>query len=204
MAGATSEVNQLYELALRVRREVLTNNHRAVLQGLIVCGNAYKGKDQVTKAGECFYHGSKISQQLLRKHHAFTISCTTRFLTITQSLTITSRTEVASRKAELLIYIIETYKQQLRKTHDIVIRYHKMLAQLYTDMHEEHHAERTWREVREIVVVRFGKGSQEESKISEHLTIVLTKGDKQTDVIEYERGIFNIVTELEVWHIRRI
>ena len=41
-------------------------------------------------------------------------------------------------------------------------------------------------------------------KISEHLTIVLTKGEKKTDVIEYERGIFNIVTELNVWDIRRI
>lgn len=41
-------------------------------------------------------------------------------------------------------------------------------------------------------------------KISEHLTIVLTKGEKKTDVIEYERGIFDIVTELDVWDIRRI
>lgn len=40
--------------------------------------------------------------------------------------------------------------------------------------------------------------------ISEHLTIVLKNGDKKTNVIEYERGIFDIVTELEVWDIRRI
>ena len=35
-----------------------------------------------------------------------------------------------------------------------------MLAQLYVDMHEEHHAERIWREEREIVILRFGKVSK--------------------------------------------
>ncbi|KAL8729508.1 MAG: hypothetical protein Q9166_004680 [cf. Caloplaca sp. 2 TL-2023] len=203
-AEATSEVIQLYELALRVRQEVLTQNHRAVLQGLIICGNAHKSKHQITEAVGCFYRASKISQQVLRKHHAFTVSCTTTFLTITESLSITSRVEVATWKEELLVYIIETYKHQHGKTHDLVIRYYKMLAQLYTDIHEEDHAEKIWREVREISIIRFGKGSKEETSISEHLTIVLRKGDKKTNVIEYERGIFDIVTELEVWDIRRI
>lgn len=36
------------------------------------------------------------------------------------------------------------------------------------------------------------------------MTVVLKKGDKKTNVIEYEQGIFDIVTELEVWNIRRI
>lgn len=33
---------------------------------------------------------------------------------------------------------------------------------------------------------------------------MLKKGGKKTDVIDYERGMFDVVTELEVWDIRRI
>ncbi|KAL8995733.1 MAG: hypothetical protein Q9169_004591 [Polycauliona sp. 2 TL-2023] len=221
-----SEANPLFELALQVRQEVLTRNHQAVLQVLIAYGEYHKSNNEIIKASDCFYRASKISQQLLRKYHAFTISCATTFLTTTETFTVTSRTDIASRKEELLVFLLETHKHQLGKTHDLVIRYYKVLAQLYTDMHEEQHAERIWREVREIVITRFGKGSQvsdpfpcritshrrrltqsagqEETTIAEHLTIVLKKGGKKTDVIEYERGIFDIVTELEVWDIRRI
>lgn len=45
---------------------------------------------------------------------------------------------------------------------------------------------------------------QEETSISEQLTIVLKKGEKKTDVVEYEKGILDITIELEVWDIRRI
>lgn len=159
-AGGILETAHLHELALRIRQEVLTQNHRAAIQGLIVCGNAYKDSHQVTEAGAYYYRASKLSQQVLRKHHAFTITCATTFLTMTETLSITSRTEVASWKEELLIYIIDTYKHQHGKTHDLVIRYYKLLAQLYVDIHEEQHAENIWREVREIVIIRFGKGSK--------------------------------------------
>ncbi|KAL9593550.1 MAG: hypothetical protein Q9219_007499 [cf. Caloplaca sp. 3 TL-2023] len=204
--GAESQAvdTYLYELALKVRQEVLTQSHRSVLQGLIVCGNAYRNKHQITEAGSCFYRASKISQHLLRKHHTFTVACSTTFLTVTESLKISSRTEVATWKEETLTYVIDTYKHQHGKTHDLVIRYTKMLAQLYVDIHEEQRAEKVWRELREIMVLRFGKGSKEEASISEKLTVVLKKGEKKTDIIEYEQGIFNIVTELDVWDTRRI
>ena len=45
---------------------------------------------------------------------------------------------------------------------------------------------------------------QEENSISEQLTIVLKRRDNKTDIVEYERGIFDIAMELEVWDIRRI
>ena len=39
--------------------------------------------------------------------------------------------------------------------------------------------------------------------MSEQLTIVLKKGDRKTNVVEYESGLFDIAMELEVWDIRR-
>lgn len=159
-AATNTNVTYSYELALRIRHEVLTPNHLSSLQGLIVCGNAYRIRGQVHEAASCFYRASKVSQHVLRKRHPFTIACSTTFLTVVESLKITSRTEVATWKEETLTYIIETYKHQHGKTHDLVIRNYKMLAQLYVDIHEEQKAETVWRELREIMIGRFGKGSK--------------------------------------------
>ncbi|KAL8948011.1 MAG: hypothetical protein Q9222_005762 [Ikaeria aurantiellina] len=195
---------QLYDLALQVRQEVLSENHRSVLQNLIACGSAYREYSRSTEASSYFYRAARISQHVLRKHHSFTIACCTTFLSVTEKFTLSSRTEVATQKESLLIYLIDTYKHQHGTTHDLVIRYYKTLAQLYTDLHEEEKAEATWREVREIMTIRFGKGSKEETSVSEQLTVILRKGHKKQDLIEYEHDMVDIVAELHIWDERRI
>ena len=200
----TFEAIKLFDISLRVRRSALSDHHVSVLQSLIVCGNIWRDTTHTTQAADCFYSASKIGQQTLSKYHGVIASCTTAFLTIIESISTSTRTELVTRKEELLVYTIEMYRYQHGKTHDLVIRYSKMLAQLYVEIHEEHKAETIWRELREVMIIRFGKGSEEETSISENLTVVLKKGDKKTDVVEYEQGIFEIITELEVWNIRRI
>ncbi|KAL8686524.1 MAG: hypothetical protein Q9224_005422, partial [Gallowayella concinna] len=71
-AGTNHETIQSYKDALRIRQEALTQHHRAVLQGLIVCGSGHRDKHQITEAGSCFYRASRISQHLLRKYDIFT------------------------------------------------------------------------------------------------------------------------------------
>ncbi|KAL6718409.1 hypothetical protein ACLMJK_004498 [Lecanora helva] len=196
--------NDTYELALRIREAIFTEKHECVLQSLVACGTYFRTTAKTTEAGLCFYRASHIAQTVLRKTHTLTVTCATTFLSITESTTSNVRTELVSQKEETLKYVIEAYKHQHGQAHDLVIRYYKMLAQLYVEVHEESKAESTWRELREIVVHRFGKGSEEETSISEQLVIVLKKGEKKTDIVEYEKGIFDITTELEVWDIRRI
>ena len=156
MAGSI----KTHELARRIRAEVFTEKHVSVLQSLIICGTLYRISSKTTEASMCFYRASHIGQGLLRENHSVTIACTTTFLTITETIKTTTRTELATCKEGMLKYIISAYKHQYGKTHDLVIRYYKMLAQLYIDIHEEHHAETTWRELREITITRYGKGSK--------------------------------------------
>ena len=198
------EAITMHDLALRIREHVFTEKHESVLQTLIICGNFHKKLANTAEAGTCYYRAASIGQTVLSKYSNITITCTTTFLTVTESITTTSRSEFVSRKEEMLKYVIVACKHQYGKTSDIVIRYHKVLAQLYVDIHEEHEAETIWRELREIIISRHGKGSEEETSISEQLTIVLKKGGKQEEVIEYEKGIFETTMELEVWDIRRI
>lgn len=193
-----------HELARRIRTDVFTEKHESVLQSLIICRGLYQKWSKTTEASMCFYRASHIGQEILRENHTITIACTTTFLTITETIKTTTRTELATCKEGMLKYIIKAYKHQHGKTHDLVICYYKMLAQLYVEIREEHHAENTWRELREIMITRYGKGSEEEIGISEQLTIILKKGDKKIDVVEYEKGIFDVAMDLEVWDIRRI
>lgn len=198
------EATETLNLAFRVRKAVFPEQHVSVLQALIVCGSIWRETTRTAEAADCFYRAVTIGQHVLNRFHSVTTACTSAFLSITETTSTNTRTELVTKKEKLLIYIIEAYKFQHGKTHDLVIRYYKMLAQLYITIHEDPKAEGVWRELREVVIIRFGKGSEEETSISESLTIVLKKGDKKTDVIEYEQGIFDIVTELEVWNVRRI
>ena len=149
-----------HELARQIRQDVLTEKHESVLQSLIICGILYQKWSKTTEASMCFYRASHIGQGILRENHTVTIGCTTKFLTITETIKTTTRTELATCKEGMLKYIINAYKHQHGKTHDLVIRYYKMLAQLYVDIREEHHAETIWRELREVVIIRYGKGSE--------------------------------------------
>lgn len=190
------------DLGLRVRKATFSDQHISVLQSLIICGTMWRDTGRTNEAVDCFYQASTIGQGVLSRFHVVTAACTTTFLTIIESKTFTSRTELATRKETMLIYTIDFYKSLHGKTHDLVIRYSKILAKLYINIHEEHRSESVYRELREIMIARYGKGSEEETSISENLTIVLKKGDKKTDVVEYEQGIFDIITELEVFNIR--
>ena len=149
-----------HELARRIRQDVFTEKHESVLQSLIICGSLYRKWSKTTEASMCFYRASHIGQGILRENHTVTIGCTTTFLTITETIKTTTRTELATCKEGMLKYIINAYKHQHGKTHDLVIRYYKMLAQLYVDVREENHAESVWRELREIIITRYGKGSE--------------------------------------------
>lgn len=149
-----------HDLALRVRELVFTEKHECVLQSLIICGIFSRTASRTTEAGNLFFRAFRIGQAVLRKHHTLIVSCATTFLTVTESTTSTTRTELTSRKEETLRYVIDFYKHQHGQTHDLVIRYYKMLAQLYVEIHEEQNAEFVWRELRNIVSSRFGKGSE--------------------------------------------
>lgn len=150
---------EFYVLALRVRESVFTEKHDCVLQSLIICRTFFRMASRITEAGNFFYRASRICQAVLRKHHTLIVTCATNFLTITETTTTATCTELTTWKEETLKYVIDVHKHQHGQTHDLVIRYYKMLAQLYFEIHEEQNAEIIWRELREIVISRFGTGS---------------------------------------------
>ena len=150
----------MHDLACRVRESVLGEKHESVLQTIIICGNLARKSSDAQEAGTYFYRAFHIARQILHKNSSITITCATTFLTITESIFTTKRTDFVSRKEEILKYVIVACKHQYGKTSDIVIRYYKTLAQMYVEIHEEQEAEIIWRELHEIIILRHGKGSE--------------------------------------------
>jgi tetratricopeptide (TPR) repeat protein len=199
-----SHALKLLETALRIRTDNLGENHQAVLQNIIVCGNLYMSLSKPHDAAPYFYRASTIGQAILVKFSTITTNCTSRFLKCTESLTITTRTKIVTMREEMLRYIITSSKHTHGETSDITIKYCKSLARLYVEIHEEQNAEVIWRELHELTIKRFGKGSEEESSAARELVIVLKKEDKESEVVEYDWDFFQTVKTMEVWDIRRI
>ena len=195
----------LHSTSLRVREAVFGEKHESVLQCLIVLGSLYRTLSNLTEAGTCFYHASTIGQSVLRKYSTITVSCTELFLTCTETITFTSRTEIATYREQMLRFIIEVSKHRHGATHDIVIQYYRLLAKLYVSINEEHHATTIYHELYEIIIKRYGKSSEEAKEVSEKLTVVLRKDQGRKEAVGYRRSIFETCEEtLEIWDARRI
>ena len=193
----------LHNLALRLRQAVFTEKHHIVLQTLIICGNIYKKLSKVSEAASFFYRASRIGQSILKANSVVTLTCTTSFLEVTETITSTTRTEIISQKEEMFQYAITACKHQYGKTSNIVVRYCTTLAEMYVAIHEESKAEAVYREIHEIMIIRHGKGSVEETTISGHINVVL-KADKHDEIVEYEKNFFNTTNEMDIWDVRRI
>jgi tetratricopeptide (TPR) repeat protein len=197
------EAIELHNLALRVRRAVFTDKHQIVLQSLIICGNLYKKLSNGSEAGSCFYDASRIGHAVLKANSVITLTCATSFLEVTKTMTSTTRVEIITRKEDMLQYVISACKHHYGKTSDIVIRHCTTLAEMYVAINEEHKAEAIYRELHEIMIVRHGKGSIEETAISGQMKVVL-KADKHAEIEEYKKEIFNITTEKDIWDAHRV
>lgn len=199
-----SNAMRLHDLALRVRHEVFTEKHQSVLQNLIISGIFHKRFSYITEASDFFYRASCIGQAILREYSSVTLECTTKFLSLTENISFSKRNETVTRREQLLKYVILAYKRQHGKTSDVVMSYLKILAKLYKDIQEEQNAQTIGREIHELIIMRHGKGSEEETYISKELNIVIQHEEKETNVVEYERGIFKSFEGLDLWDMNRI
>ena len=195
----------LHELSLRIRQAVFGEKHESVLQCYIVLPILHRTLSNTVEAGTYFYRASVCGQGVLRRYSSITITCTELFLKCTSTITFTTRTEIVKYREQMLRFIIEVSKHNHGKTCDLVLHYYKLLAELYIAIHEEENASRVNKERYEIIVIRFGRSSNEAKKMAEDLTIVITGGEQSKDIVGYTRSIFETCEEtMDVWDVRRI
>jgi hypothetical protein len=199
-----NELLSLHELSLRVRIEVFQEKHTATLQNIITCAHVYHMHSSPTSAAVYFARASRVCQQVLSKFSRTTITCTETFLTITNSMKFSSRTELVTYREEMLRFVITAYKHTHGETSDTVVHFHRVLAELYVSIHEDDNAAECWKELRIIIIKKHGEGSEFEREISGKLMVVL-RSDKDFDIRHYHRHIFAVGKEnAVVWNTARI
>ncbi|RBA15583.1 hypothetical protein FPRO05_12657 [Fusarium proliferatum] len=194
---------ELYELALRVRETRFGEKHVTVLQSLIALGHIHVKFSTSSDAHLCgaqyFYRAAKLGEIILSRTSVIVGACTHLFLTWTETVVITKRTEIATCREEMIRVWIEICKHKYGRTSDEVIAWYEKLAKLYISIHEEWRATVVYKELYEIIVVRYGKKSPEAGRIGAFfgtLDVVLKGEDAKEGINKFEEFIFETTEEL--------
>ena len=193
------EIADLHELSLKVREASFGRNHVSVLQTLITLGHVHRSTS-VTRGASYIFQAVKLGQIVLSSAtHALVSACTSLFLTWTETITITTRTEIVTYREEMIRVMITICKAR-GASREVVCWYEK-LAQLYITIKEEHTATIVYRELYEFTVRVFGPKdpkAREIGRVFGTLDVVLRGDDAEKDVKELEVLIFETNDDMNV------
>ncbi|KAM0371894.1 hypothetical protein ACHAPY_009841 [Fusarium culmorum] len=196
---------ELHQLTLRIRESCFGEKHVSVLQSLIALGHIHVKFSTSSDAHACgaryYYRAAKLGEIILSKTSTFVGSCTHLFLTWTETIVITKRTEIVECREEMIRFWIEICKHKHGKSSDEVIHWYEKLAKLYICIHEEWRATVVYKELYEIIVIRYGKKSPEAGRIGAFfgtLDIVLRGEEAERGICEMEEFIFETTEELDI------
>ena len=196
---STSETIENHDLTLRIRRACFGEKHRSVMQTMIVMGSIHRATSSLVRAAEYYYHATITGQGILHRFSTVVVACTNFFLSCTETIEITKRTEIVTYRETMIRFMIDIYKCKHGASSDQVIKWYEALCKLYICIKEEHRAIAIYKELHEIIVLRFGKTHPKARSISETLgglTVVL-KGGSEKEIQQYDEWIFETSEDME-------
>jgi tetratricopeptide (TPR) repeat protein len=180
-----------------VRRTILKENHPAVLQTYLAIGSCYTILSKHSEAQYYYYISTKISRTVLSETHPLTLRIAELYLDITQTLTSTTRTEIMTRREDIIILLITAYERQRGSTSDLVIRMRKLLADLYTSIKEEERALEIYRLIQQLTIKQYGKNSDQARDAQGCLNVALGKRKNDCEIQTYKDTFFGDEDEEE-------
>ncbi|EXJ84870.1 hypothetical protein A1O3_05545 [Capronia epimyces CBS 606.96] len=126
-----------HSTALDVRQKVTEGNHAVVLQSVIILGSILHKQGDLQSAADLFYSASQLSASLFSTTHPLASQCATYFLNVTSTLTTTTRTDIMTRREEILTLLIKSSTTQYGATSEVVLTYKSQLIELYRTLKEE-------------------------------------------------------------------
>lgn len=181
----------LHLLAGSVRRAVFTENHLTVLQTYLAIATSYLLLSDNNHASSYFFSCTKICRTVLSDIHPLTLDCANYFLKISESMVTTTRTEIMTRREEILIVLITAYERQYGSTSELVIQTRKLLVEFYASLKEEDKALDVFRLIQEATIQHYGRNSHQAQDIEGHLRVVLGKGRTERRIDSYKESFFN-------------
>lgn len=185
------EAINLHLLASNVRRALFTENHPSVLQTYLAIATSYLLLSDTTHACSYFFNCTKICRTVLSDIHPLTLECANHFLKISETLITTTRTEIMTRREEVMIIMITAYERQYGSTSELVIQTRKLLVELYASLKEEEKALEVFRLIQEATIQHYGRNSHQAQDIEGHLNVVLGKGRGERRIDSYKESFFD-------------
>lgn len=139
----TPALVSLRTLETSIYEQVLTSNHAATLQAVLCQALAYRPLWDVSQiqATQVFYHAVKTCQNVLSVQHVITMQVTKEFLDITASRVTASKTDVMTKRTEMLQLLVECYKIHYGATSEAVVSASTQLSEHYKSIKEDHRAQ---------------------------------------------------------------
>ncbi|KAK5657776.1 hypothetical protein OQA88_2849 [Cercophora sp. LCS_1] len=202
---STSSLIERSEFSLKIREACFGEKHVVVLQNLIILGNIHVSSDALVGA-KFFYRAATLGKIVLSGVHAIVMACTNYFLELTETITITTRTEIVTYREQMIILMVEICTSKHGKNSKLLIKWYEILAQLYIDIKEEHKATIIFRRLYEIIVFIDGKESSRARRLCEHLgrlDITLVP-DGEVEVEQYADFFLETIEVYDRYDERRV
>lgn len=188
--SSTVEAIEMHRFALSIRKNLFTDCSEVVLQSLITIARSNERISRTVEASEFFYQACKLSQTIMGVHSTVTTNCAEAYITSSKTITSTTRTEVTTRKEEMLKVVITSHKHYHGSSSEGTIKYSKLLAQLYTEVQETFQATRIYREIYEACIENYGEFHSETVSISRDLTTCFLRESQYEDVLVHLRRLY--------------
>jgi hypothetical protein len=183
-----------YMTATTLTRTIFTPNHLATLQSIIILALFYRQISRHPEAGKLFYEATTISRTILNSQHIITTQVASLFLDVTAETITETKTEVMTRREEILVLLVEAYKAHYGVTSEIVISTLTQLAEHYQLVKEETKAREIYLSLRTATIKQYGADSQEARDINGSLQVHL-KG--HVTKVEAETGTTLLLDAVE-------
>jgi hypothetical protein len=129
-----------YTTVTILTRTTLTTMHPATLQSIIILAQFCYQINRLPDAGQLFYEATRISRTILTAQHIITIQVANLFLEVTAQSVTETKTDIMTRREEILILLIEGYRAHYGGTSEIVISTLTQLAEHYRLVNEDQKA----------------------------------------------------------------
>ncbi|ODM18730.1 hypothetical protein SI65_05347 [Aspergillus cristatus] len=139
----TPALVNLHTLETNIYEQVLTSNHSATLQAVLCQAHTYRPLRDAAQiqVSQVFYHAVKTSQTVLSVQHVITMQITKEFLDITSNQVTTSKTDIMTKRIEMLQLLVECYKIHYGAESEMVVSTLTQLSEHYKSIKEEHKAQ---------------------------------------------------------------
>lgn len=140
---ATPSLRSIYGIQTRLYRKILNSNHPATLQAIVSQALFYRYmyNGVPAESSPVFYEAATICQSMLSARHLITMQMASFFLEATEEQITESRTEVMTRRIEMLQLLVECYKVHYGATNVMVTSTLTRLSEHYRLIKDERKAQ---------------------------------------------------------------